>query len=61
MSTPERYHFRKSTYSDNNASACVEVAGTLDAVRDSKNPAGPVLQVGVAALLAEIRSGRFAL
>ena len=31
--------FRKSSFSDNNAGACVEVAGTLDALRDSKNPA----------------------
>jgi hypothetical protein len=30
--------FRKSSFSDNDAKECVEVAGTLDTLRDSKNP-----------------------
>jgi hypothetical protein len=34
--------WRKSTAS-NNSSDCVEVRGDLDAVRDSKNHAGPAL------------------
>jgi hypothetical protein len=37
--------WRKSSRSDNNGGACVEVAdlGDCVAVRDSKNPDGPVL------------------
>jgi molybdenum cofactor biosynthesis enzyme len=38
-------------------SACVEVANTLGAVRDSKNPNGPVLTVPMAAIVAEIKAG----
>lgn len=42
--------WRKSSYSNGTGGACVEVA-TIDdgrAVRDSKNPGGPALQVPVA-------------
>jgi Domain of unknown function (DUF397) len=38
--------WRKSTYSGGNGGGCVEVAGNLPgvvAVRDSKDPGGPVL------------------
>jgi len=38
--------WRKSSYSGNNGGDCVEVAGNLHnavAVRDSKDPGGPVL------------------
>lgn len=49
--------FRKSSYSSENGQACVEIAHTLDAVRDSKNPAGPVLRVGLAPLVASLRRG----
>lgn len=38
---------------------CVELAHTLDAVRDSKNPAGPALVVDLVALVATTRTGRF--
>jgi len=38
---PEAPRWRKSTYSGNPETNCVEVAGAL--VRDSKNVAGPVL------------------
>jgi hypothetical protein len=38
---------------------CVEVAHTLDAVRDSKNRDGRALVVDAAALLAAIKAGRF--
>ncbi|MDH2428795.1 DUF397 domain-containing protein [Sphaerisporangium sp. TRM90804] len=44
--------WRKSSRSGNNGGQCVEVAGNLPglvAVRDSKNPAGPVLVLGPAA------------
>ncbi|MFE5290096.1 DUF397 domain-containing protein [Nocardia sp. NPDC056611] len=43
--TPEPLHFFKSSYSES-GSNCVEVAWRADggvAVRDSKNPTGPVL------------------
>jgi hypothetical protein len=50
--------WRKSSFSNGEGGACVEVAGSLGAVRDSKNPDGPVLRVDVAAFLAEIKSGR---
>ncbi|MEO6088566.1 MAG: DUF397 domain-containing protein [Umezawaea sp.] len=38
------------------------MANHLDAVRDSKNPTGPVLAVGqvqLTAFLASVKSGRF--
>jgi Domain of unknown function (DUF397) len=48
--------WRKSSRSTSGDS-CVEVAHTLDAVRDSKNSAGPILSVPVAALLATMKAG----
>ncbi|MGW1814446.1 DUF397 domain-containing protein [Streptomyces sp. NPDC002125] len=44
--------WRKSSYSGTNGGECVEVADGCSAsvpVRDSKNPAGPVLIVGTGA------------
>ncbi|MFF8829487.1 DUF397 domain-containing protein [Streptomyces sp. NPDC015131] len=45
--------WRKSTYSDAHGGECLEVldnaAGGVVPVRDSKNPAGPVLVVGAGA------------
>jgi hypothetical protein len=39
-----RAKWRTSSYSGNNGGACIEVAAARDvAVRDSKNPSGPVL------------------
>jgi hypothetical protein len=52
------HQWRKSSYSSTGGN-CVELAGTLDLVRDSKNAAGPALRVDLAAMLTEIRSGRF--
>lgn len=52
------HRWRKSSRSGT-ATNCVELAHTLDRVRDSKNPAGSTLRVDLAAFLAEIRSGRF--
>lgn len=46
--------WRKSSYS-NTGTNCVELAGTLDAVRDSKNPSGPVLTADVTGLVAAVR------
>jgi cytochrome b len=51
--------WRKSSYS-NNDSACVELASTLDAMRDSKNPAGPVMQVAALhTFVSQVKAGRF--
>jgi len=57
--------WRKSTRSGQNGGTCVEVAGNLAgvvAVRDSKDPAGPMLVVGRdawAAFARQVRSGRY--
>jgi hypothetical protein len=50
--------WRKSSFSNGQGGACVEVAGSLGAVRDSKNPGGPVLRADLAPLLRAIKSGR---
>ena len=52
--------WRKSSRSGGSGTACVELAHTLNHVRDSKNPEGQPLSVNVPALLASIRSGQFA-
>ena len=48
--------WRKSTRSANSAN-CVELNLALDALRDSKNPSGPILRANLAALLAGVKSG----
>lgn len=51
--------WRKSSYSGEESN-CVELALTPGAVRDSKDPAGPVLPVpDMPAFLREIKRGRF--
>jgi len=48
-------NWRKSSYSSDQGGECVEVAGTsyptapTIALRDSKNPAGPILKIDPAA------------
>lgn len=37
--------WRKSSHSGANANGCVELANTFAAVRDSKNPDGPILPI----------------
>ena len=54
MTVPVRW--RKSSRSAPEAN-CVEVAHTFGAVRDSKNPAGPVLVLDIAGLLAAVKAG----
>ena len=49
--------WRKSSYSGSNAQ-CVELSAR-GAVRDSKNPDGPVLAVDITALVAAVREDRF--
>jgi hypothetical protein len=48
--------WRKSSHSGSND--CVEL--TAGAVRDSKNPDGPVLDVDITALVAAVRAGQVA-
>jgi len=57
MAAPDlaRAHWRKNTRSGSNGGNCVEVAGNVPgvvAVRDSKDPDGPVLVVAPAAWAA---------
>lgn len=57
--------WRKSSRSDSNGGACVEVAvlGGRIGVRDSKDPDGPVLAFPPhtwTALIADIKAGRLA-
>lgn len=63
--TPLSVHWRKSLHSDSSGGNCVEVGEdgvSVVAVRDSKNPDGPVLTFGRAAfgtLARDIRAGRY--
>jgi hypothetical protein len=51
--------WRKSSRSGGSTqTSCVELAGNLAAVRDSKNPDGPMLHVDVAAMVRAVRTGR---
>jgi len=53
--------WRKSSYSgggDHDNADCVELAAS--AVRDSKNPAGPVLHLDITALVAAVKAGQIA-
>ncbi|KAB1935042.1 DUF397 domain-containing protein [Micromonospora sp. ALFpr18c] len=60
METSDNPVWRKSSYSDNNGGACVEVAelDTSIAVRDSKNPSGPTLRFSRGAWTGFIRTVR---
>lgn len=49
--------WRKSSRSGGNNGACVELTN-VGAVRDSKNPVGPVLHVDAASLVAVTKAGR---
>lgn len=53
-----RIRWIKSSYTNANG-ACVELATTLDAVRDSKDPNGPVLRLDVRRLVRAVKGGRF--
>jgi hypothetical protein len=55
MTVPHRW--RKSNYSGEEG-ACVELAHTLDTVRDSKNSDGPTLNGDVRGLLAAVKDSR---
>ena len=59
MSTPERRDgWRKSSFSDT-GNGCVEIACTLGAVRDSKNPDGPRLTIDARALVGAVKVRRY--
>lgn len=49
--------WRKSSRSENGGS-CVELRGSLDAVRDSKNRTGATLRADVPALIAAVKQDR---
>jgi hypothetical protein len=49
------FRWRKSSFSG--YAECVELAPTLRAVRDSKNPGGPVMTADLTGLLAAIKRG----
>jgi len=57
-------HWRKSSYSGNGGGNCVEVAGNFPhviAVRDSKDPDGPVLMIDPGdwrKFIADVKAGR---
>jgi hypothetical protein len=59
--------WRKASYSGNGGGSCVEVARNLAhvvAVRDSKDPHGPVLTVEAAGwrdFIADVKAGRHSL
>jgi hypothetical protein len=50
--------WRKSSRSSGQNGNCVELAH-VGAVRDSKNPAGPILRTDISALAAAVKAGRF--
>ncbi|MGW7435885.1 DUF397 domain-containing protein [Streptomyces sp. NPDC054849] len=58
IQNPTDVRWRKSSYSGSNGGECVEVAAQpcLVAVRDSKNPDGPVFTVAAEAFGAFVRS-----
>ncbi|MEV6232368.1 DUF397 domain-containing protein [Saccharopolyspora shandongensis] len=50
--------WHKSSYSTS-SSTCVELASSLDRIRDSKDPQGPTLRVDVAGFVQAVKGGRF--
>lgn len=53
----EVMQWRKAKRSDG-ANTCVEVAQTLGALRDSKNPTGPTIRGSVLALVEQVKADR---
>lgn len=51
--------WRKSSFSGGGTqTACIELASSLEMIRDSKNPQGPVLGGDMAALVRAVREGQ---
>ena len=53
----ESYRWRKATASSNQTD-CIEVAHTMGAIRDSKNPVGPMLSVPVELLVRVVKANQ---
>jgi hypothetical protein len=47
--------WRKSSFSGSNGGSCIEVSSGLGTLRDSKNPAGPVLAAQVDLLVRHLK------
>lgn len=54
MTVPDDW--RKSSRSTQ-SNSCVEVSRLRSAVRDSKNPAGPMLAIDLTGMIAAVRNG----
>jgi hypothetical protein len=52
------HRWRKSSYSSSGTN-CVELANSLDHIRDSKHPTGPTLNLDLTELLTKIKTGHF--
>ena len=50
-------HLWRKAHQSVNSQNCVELRNTLDAVRDSKNAAGPILHGDARALVRAVRAG----
>lgn len=55
----ESTRWRKASRSGGTNGNCIELASTLDAVRDSKQPNGPQLTVDVRRLVEAVQAGRY--
>lgn len=53
----DRLSWRKSSFSAPDGGECVEVYRDLAAVRDSKDPGGPVLSADISRLVQAIHAG----
>ena len=51
--------WRKSSFSGGDNGNCVELAHTLDQVRDSKSPSGAVLSAPVVEFIEAVKAGKF--
>ena len=60
MITNDIVRWRKSSFSGGENNECVEIAEGLGAVRDSKNPTGPILRADLHALVSAILEHRLA-
>jgi uncharacterized protein DUF397 len=50
--------WRKSSYSGGNGGECIELTYPPGLIRDSKNPAGPSLEVNIQSLLTAVKDGQ---
>lgn len=50
--------WRKSSFSGGQNNDCIELVGTFDALRDTKNPEGPILRADLRGLLKAVREDR---